>query len=281
MHKTATTVWVLLFFLTLALFVAAPVYALSLVVHVPEKYTDIEAGERFYFEIEIKYPENPSRKDLRLLYEIKKDDELIAKSKVLKAIETQASFVDFIVIPESAKTGLHIITVEVTDYEDLRKEVSASFYVAEGRGVQIRKYFLILLGAVIFVGLLGLIQIYIVRSIRKRPSRLTPHEYPKVPKRDRLFYEIISDTIMQMRYRVGEKAIKIAQNIDGLLVDKNNGKVLEIKKDPAKIIALIVLRYEQHLGKKISFAVRRADKETKQQLAPIDKNLVVVRKYFQ
>ncbi|MCH7850130.1 MAG: hypothetical protein IH845_00620, partial [Nanoarchaeota archaeon] len=39
----------------------ASVSALSIVVHVPEKYVDVQAGERFYFEIEIKYPENPSR----------------------------------------------------------------------------------------------------------------------------------------------------------------------------------------------------------------------------
>ena len=77
----------------------ASVSALSIVVHVPEKYTDVVAGERFYFEIEIKYPENPSRKDLRLNYEIMKDNEVIAQAKVLKAIETQASFMDFIVIP--------------------------------------------------------------------------------------------------------------------------------------------------------------------------------------
>jgi len=37
-----------------------PVAALSISVHVPEKYTDVEAGERFYFEIDVKYPENPN-----------------------------------------------------------------------------------------------------------------------------------------------------------------------------------------------------------------------------
>ena len=136
----------------------ASVSALSIVVHVPEKYTDVRAGERFYFEIEIKYPENPSRKDLRLNFEILKDDEVIAQSKVLKAIETQASFIDFIVIPESAETGLHVIKVGVSDYEVLSEEVSASFNVVRGGG-QLKLYFFILLGATIFVGLLVLINI--------------------------------------------------------------------------------------------------------------------------
>ena len=133
--------------------------SLSVVVHVPEKYTDIQAGERFYFEIEIKYPENPSRKDLRLNFEISKDDEVIAQSKVLKAIETQASFIDFIVIPESAETGLHIIKVKISDYEGLSKEVSASFHVTSAGSGQIKTYFFILLGVTILVGILVVIGI--------------------------------------------------------------------------------------------------------------------------
>ena len=135
------------------------VSALSVVVHVPEKYTDVQAGERFYFEIEVKYPENPSRKDLRLNYEIiDKENNVIAQSKVLKAIETQASFIDFIVIPEIAETGLHVIKVGITDYEVLSEEVSASFNVVS-RGGQLKIYFFILLGATVLVGILVVINI--------------------------------------------------------------------------------------------------------------------------
>ncbi len=87
---------IILLILILGLLSLTFISALSVIVHVPEKYTDVVAGERFYFEIEVKYPENPSRKDLRLNYEILKDNEIIAQAKVLKAIETQASFMDFI-----------------------------------------------------------------------------------------------------------------------------------------------------------------------------------------
>ena len=140
------------------------VSALSIVVHVPEKYTDVQAGERFYFEIEVKYPENPSRKDLRLNYEILKDDEVIAQSKVLKAVETQASFIDFIVIPESAEKGLHIIKVKISDYEDLSEEVEASFHVTSGSSSQVKLYFFILLGVIILVGILIVINIVISKG---------------------------------------------------------------------------------------------------------------------
>ena len=135
------------------------VSALSIITHVPEKYTDVVAGERFYFEIEIKYPENPSRKDLKLNYEISKDGEIIAQAKVLKAIENQASFMDFIVIPTSAEKGMHIIKVGISDYESLSEEVEASFHVISEGSEQIKVYFFILLGAVILVGVLVVISI--------------------------------------------------------------------------------------------------------------------------
>ena len=155
MRKLIPILFILSFFYFISL---TSVSALSIVVHVPEKYTDVRAGERFYFEIEIKYPENPSRKDLRLNYNILKDGEVIAQSKVLKAIETQASFIDFIVIPESADSGLHIIKVDVSDYEALSEEVSASFHVVSGGG-KTKTYFFILLGATILVGILVIINI--------------------------------------------------------------------------------------------------------------------------
>lgn len=140
------------------------VSALSVVVHVPEKYTNVVAGERLYFEIEVKYPENPMRKDLRLNYEILKDGELIAQSKVLKAIETQASFMDFIVLPENAEKGMHIIKVKITDYDVLSEEVEASFHITSSSSGQIKIYFFILLGVVILVGVLVVINIVLSKK---------------------------------------------------------------------------------------------------------------------
>jgi hypothetical protein len=145
------------------------VSALSVVVHVPEKYTDVHAGERFYFEIEVKYPENPQRKDLRLEYEIKTiEGDVIAQSKTLKAVETQASFIDFIVIPESAKTGLHIIDVGIKDYESLSEKVSASFHIVGKESEKIMLYLIIILIVVIFVAILAIIQVILLRRRRRK-----------------------------------------------------------------------------------------------------------------
>jgi len=163
MSKVKKATLFLILFLTFSFFSVTSVKALSIAVHVPEKYTDVQAGERFYFEVEIKYPENPTRKDLRLEYEIKKNNKIIAQSKVLKAIETQASFMDFIVIPESAEGGLHVVNVKVSDYEILSEEVSSSFQVIGEGADQVKMYFMILLGVVILVGVLVVINITISR----------------------------------------------------------------------------------------------------------------------
>lgn len=233
--------------------VPVSVDALSIVVHVPEKYTDVEAGERFYFDIEIKYPENPSRTDLRLFYEILKDGELIAQAKVLKAIETQASFIDFIVLPENAEKGLHILNVTIEDYSDLKQEVSASFHVIRSKGGEIRIYFFILLGVIILFGSFFVVQIFTKKS---RGRSLARHDYSNIPKDKRIFYEMISDTIMQMRYRVGSKALTIAKEVSGLEINEDNGKVLNITEDPAKVVSSLVLKFEEIFGRKISFTIR-------------------------
>ncbi|GAG37001.1 unnamed protein product [marine sediment metagenome] len=160
-------IWIIIFLIILNFISIASVSALSVVVQIPEKYIDVMAGERFYFEIEVKYPENPSRKDLRLNYEIlTQDGEIIAQSKVLKAIETQASFIDFIVIPESADSGLYIINVKISDYEGLSEEVGASFQIIKSDS-EIKTYFFILLGAIGVVGLLVVWQIFKLRRLDK------------------------------------------------------------------------------------------------------------------
>jgi len=160
-----------LFFVFLIIFFSilsvTSVFAFSAGVVIPEKYADVVAGEHFYFEVDIKYPENPSREDLRFEYEIlNQDDERIGSSKVLKAIETQISFIDSILIPESAKKGLHIINVIIRDYGSLEEGIQASFYVVVGDVVLTKVYFFIILGAILFVGVLVGINIFV--TMRKK-----------------------------------------------------------------------------------------------------------------
>jgi len=134
------------------------VFAFVSVIHIPEKYKDIFPGERFYFEMGINYPENPTRKDLNFEYNITKDGEIIYQSEVLKSIEKQASFTDYLVLPNSAEKGTYEIRVKITDNENLNEETFANFNV-KSKDNSIFYYFLVLAGAIIAFATFVLIEI--------------------------------------------------------------------------------------------------------------------------
>jgi len=156
----------IIFFFIMGLFLInlVLVSGLSASINIPEKYSEVQAGEKFYFSIEIKYPENPSRKDIKLSYEILKDGEIVAQAKVLKAIENQASFMDFIVIPNSAEKGMNIIKVGISDYEDLSKEVEASFNIKSKKQEDLTKYIFMLLGSILLGVILILIRVFLIKK---------------------------------------------------------------------------------------------------------------------
>lgn len=144
------------------------VSSLSVSAHVLERYSEISAGERFYFEVDVKYPENLERKDLRLQYEVLYEDKIVLQSKVLKAVETQMSFLDYLVIPEGFEPGYYILKIRVLDYDDLDEEVGASFYVVSGDSLELRMYFYILLFSIFIV---GFIVFFGVSVRRKKQSK--------------------------------------------------------------------------------------------------------------
>lgn len=278
-----------LFFLLIVAIIACPKfsYAINITVRIGDQYTEVFGGDRLYFEVEIKYPENLKRKDLRLEYQIiepaigaeaSRNKEIIASEKVLRAIETQTSFLDYIVVPKSAKAGIKELRAIVTDYQELNEEALATFRVLESENKAGAYFYSIGFG--FLVAFFAINQVVLIKR-RIRIGRLAPHEYSEIPQERRIFYEIISDIIMQMRYHAGDKAIDIAEDINDLVVDASSGRVLEIKKSPEKIIALLILKYEKMLGKKVNFMLRKPDGGAQDRLAAIDKNLIIVRKYFE
>lgn len=134
------------------------VHALNIATRIGDQYTEVQGGDRLYFEVDIKYPENPRRKDLRIEYQIIEDGQMIASQKVLRAVETQASFLDYIVVPKSAKGGILDLNVIITDYENLHEEVSATFKILKGVD-QVTTYFFIMISAILLVAVLVIIQI--------------------------------------------------------------------------------------------------------------------------
>ena len=141
--------------------------AMTATINIPEKYSQVQAGEKVYFETEVKWPENDGRKDLRIEYSIKDNSgQEIAYLKVLKAIETQASFMDSISIPESTKTGMYKVYLTIADYKDLNQEVVASFKITSG-GNSFNTYLMIILGIVGLIALVVVIELFILIGKKK------------------------------------------------------------------------------------------------------------------
>ena len=135
------------------------VSAMTITVGIPEKYSKIQAGEKVYFETEVKWPENAGRKDLRIEYSVKnKAGDEVAYLKVLKAIETQASFMDSISIPENIPPGMYKVVMSISDYRDLAQDVAASFNVAKA-GNSVQTYLFII------IGLLGVVTIFVTAEM--------------------------------------------------------------------------------------------------------------------
>ena len=125
--------------------------AMTVDVYIPEKYKDMTAGERLYFEVDIKYPENTTRRDIRLEYNILKDNEIIAKTKSLKAVETQASFMDYIVVPEFAKAGEYKIKTIISNGTSVEGE---TMFSVKEKNFEIKLIFYVIIGLIGFLSVI-------------------------------------------------------------------------------------------------------------------------------
>jgi len=181
----------------------------------------------------------------------------IYESDETAAVETTASFVKAIPIPSGTAPGTYIAKISATYEGQLTPADSQFSFTVEPKIFGLFRNDFYVYGGItivisVFMVLLGGILIK-----RRRQIRVSPFDYSGIGRDQRTFYEILSDTIMQMRARVGDEALDIAANIDGLKIDKETGRVLALTDHPAKIIATLVSEYEKVLGRKVSFSFRR------------------------
>ncbi len=115
---------------------------------------------------------------------------------------------------------------------------------------------------------------------KRRGSRNAPLAYESIPSRERVFYEITSDIVAQMRYRIGDKALELASKVRGLKIDRSTGRITKITKDPAEVIAVLIYQYEKCLGIKIITTPEPLGKDMAPVLRPVNQNLSIIEKYF-
>ena len=121
---------------------------LEVSVFVPEKYQRVQAGEMLQFQTSIKNIARSGRHDIQLDYFIKKNEITISNRRELKAVETQASFLASIKVPEETLPGIYNIEVQINEEES----ALATFYVKSSDVGQIRTYLIILIIAIVLVG---------------------------------------------------------------------------------------------------------------------------------
>ncbi|MBP7806382.1 hypothetical protein KA057_01735 [Candidatus Gracilibacteria bacterium] len=222
----------------------------------------VAPGELLPVSVKLLNVSGTRRLDVQVYYSvISRGNESVYSSSETVAVETTASFVKMVQIPYYLVPGVYSVQVSIK-YDGQAVPATSHFpFTVESkiggifRTTLLTYAILSILGALIMAGC-----VIIFRKKYHQTSRLSPIDYSNVPSNIRTFYEIISDTIMDMRQRVGDQAILIANSIDGLKLDPESGKVLSISENPSKIIAELVSKYELELGKKVSFLFRHKPK---------------------
>ncbi len=104
----------------------------NLEVEIPETYEEVLTGENIWFTTKLLNLANTKRIDVTLMYQIlNAKGEIIASKSETVAVETQASFVGTLKVPESSEKGLYflkVILVTVDSKQDV-SEAETSFNV--------------------------------------------------------------------------------------------------------------------------------------------------------
>jgi len=217
----------------------------------------VAPGEFLTFSVKLLNFGSNKKVDVGLSYNVESlDGTVIYHAEETVAVETTASFVKTIQIPFDTPPGRYVVKSFIT-YQDQVAPAQTEFpFTVED------KIFGLFLGSFALYGgtttllvVLGVVGYTLFR--RYNQTRFAPFSYAEIPSNTRIFYEILSDTIMGMRQRVGDDALLIAKEIEGLSIDPSTGRVLSVGENPSKIIAALVYEYEKLLGKKVSFSLRQ------------------------
>ncbi|MBI3633291.1 MAG: hypothetical protein HY226_03300 [Candidatus Vogelbacteria bacterium] len=175
------------------------------------------------------------------------------------AVETTVSFVKTIQVPLETIPGIYFAKTAIVYGGQLVPANTQFPFTVEKKIFGIFQSDFILYGAIMLI--ISVVLSFLVRLFaeRRRLTRFTPFDYSDIPHDERVFFELISDTITSMRQRVGDQALEVARKIDGLVIDEKTGRVLKITDSPSKVMAMLVSGYGRSLGKKVSFSFRKEE----------------------
>lgn len=184
------------------------------------------------------------------------DKEVYSESETV-AVDTTASFIKRIHLPQDILPGFYTAKVILQYPYQVDPAESEFQFEVEEEILGVFKSHLILYFIILFIFVVCIIFVTYLFVGRKKSTAIIFHDYSNKPKTEIIYYEILSDIISQMRLRAGDDALEIAKNIPDLEINEKNGNIINIKNNPAKIIALLISRYEELLGQRVSFGLRQ------------------------
>lgn len=196
--------------------------------------------------------------DYKILNE--SNEEIYSENETV-AVETTASFIKRIQIPYTAGPGNYTLVSVLTYPYQEQPAVSQFPFMIEKK---IGGFFVSDLILYSIVALLAILVIFIFIYFftgygQKR--KIVLHDYSDKPKDKIIYYQILSDIISEMRLRIGNDALEIAKDIPDLQINEKTGLIIDIKNDSAKIIALLISRYEKIAGQHVSFSLRKESRK--------------------
>lgn len=201
---------------------------------------------------------NDARIDVQVHYQIANNHtgKVVLASEETVAVETTDNFVRNLQVPAGIPSGRYTATAYVT-YQGQKAPATTSFaFQVEPKILGVFEDQFYLYGSIAVAA--GFVLLFIGQRFarRGRATRLQALDYRDVPRSQRVFYELVSDTVMNMRQQVGQQALDVAARVEGLKIDTETGRVLGMEGSPSKIVADLVAGYEKTLDKRVSFSFR-------------------------
>lgn len=190
------------------------------------------------------------RVDVTLHYTVRNSfNEIVLEKSETVAVETTASFVRNILIPETFTRGTYTLHLDALYRDQVFPAISQTQFIIGGnlfsKNQTYHWYTALPLLFLIFT-------LFVVFSKKRvvhhsRPNR----DYSMVPAEQRTYYEIVHDIVDSLHYHIGDRGIKnITQNIAGLSLDPSLRHVESIHGPVEVIIAQLIQAYEKTVGKK-------------------------------
>lgn len=205
-------------------------------------------GDRIPFQVRLSNFGGGSRVDVLVRYEVLSEsgDVIIAEDETL-AVETTASYIHTLVLPADIASGAYIARVAIT-YPGQSQPASSSFRFTVAPAL----FGVFLRDAAMYVLALAAASGGAYLLLRRHPAR-KGHEYSHIPPSARIYYEIISDILHEMRLHSGDKALVLARNVPGLTIG-DDGRIQAVNGDPADVVARLIEAYETDSNSRISLS---------------------------